>query len=165
MARLVLVGLPGVGKTTVAQELGRTLGCDVRDTDTVFFEREGATVQEVLRTRGEVLFRSLEAECLASVLREDIIVSTGGGIVTTARARSLLVGERTVWLDSPDDIVLERLEGGDRPLLGDQPAERLAALRAERSPWYREVASVRIDSSGELRDIVEAILSQEGLSA
>ena len=59
MARLVLVGLPGVGKTTVALELARRLACEVCDTDTVFSEREGATVQDVLRTRGEVVFRAL----------------------------------------------------------------------------------------------------------
>ena len=165
MARLVLVGLPGVGKTTVALELGRALGCAVRDTDTVFFEREGATVQDVLRDRGEVVFRSLEAECLAALLRDDVIVSTGGGVVTTAQSRSLLVGECTIWLDAPDDVLLLRLEGGDRPLLGDSPAERLAALRAERTPWYEEVATARVDASGDLDAIVAAIQSVGGVGA
>jgi len=159
MARLVLVGLPGVGKTTVALELARRLACEVCDTDTVFSEREGATVQDVLRTRGEVVFRALEAECLASLVADDLIVSTGGGIVTTAQSRALLKGERTIWLDAPDRVVLERLTDGDRPLLGDDPAERLAQLREERTPWYEEVAWARVDASGEVGATVASIVA------
>jgi len=166
MARLVLVGLPGVGKTTVAQALGLAFDCSVRDTDAVFADREGASVQQVLRERGEVVFRALEAECLASLIGEDVIISTGGGIVTTAQSRALLKGEPTFWLDAPDEVLLTRVGDGDRPLLGDAPAERLVTLRAEREAFYEEVATVRIDASGDVATTVAAILSHfEGVDS
>ena len=77
---------------------------------------------------------------LDQVLRTDAVVATGGGVVTTPQARSLLRAAPTLWLDAPDAVLVERVRDGDRPLLGDDPLEALARLRSQRSRFYADVA-------------------------
>ncbi|MDE3108251.1 MAG: shikimate kinase, partial [Acidobacteriota bacterium] len=101
--------------------------------------------------------RALENDVLDDVVARDVVVATGGGIVTTASARALLRAENTIWLDCPDDVVLTRLGDGDRPLLGDDWAASLSQLRAHRTPWYEEVSRHRVDTSGELADVVTRV--------
>ncbi|HEY7931321.1 MAG TPA: shikimate kinase [Acidimicrobiales bacterium] len=157
MARVVLVGLPGVGKSAVAAQLGIRWGCAVVDTDAEVTQRAGIAVAELLRTHGEAALRALENDVLDDVVTREVVVATGGGIVTTASARALLREENTVWLDCPDDVVLNRLSDGDRPLLGDDWASSIRLLRAQRSPWYEEVSRHRVDSTGELADVVARV--------
>jgi len=159
MADAVLVGLPGSGKTTAGRALAQVLGRDFIDTDDVFFEREHVSVQDYLRSHDEVHFRSREIEALTEALASPGIVATGGGIVTTPVARELLRGELTLWLDCPDDVLVARIASGDRPLLGAEPAPRLATLRGEREALYREVSRVKVDSSEPLEQLVIRLLA------
>ncbi|MDE3007769.1 MAG: shikimate kinase [Acidobacteriota bacterium] len=157
MARVLFVGLPGVGKSAIAAQLGIRWGCEVVDTDYEVAQRAGIAVAELLRTHGEAALRALENDVLDDVVARDVVVATGGGIVTTASARALLRAENTIWLDCPDDVVLTRLGDGDRPLLGDDWAASLSQLRAHRTPWYEEVSRHRVDTSGELADVVTRV--------
>lgn len=109
---------------------------------------------QYLRSHGEDDFRRREVTALRAALATDAVVSTGGGIVVSEAARELLKGQVTLWLDCDDDVLLTRLDDGDRPLLGDEPAPALARLRRERGPWYREVARERVDVSGEVDDVL-----------
>ncbi len=157
MARVVLVGLPGAGKSTLARALAERLGCAVLDTDEVLARRVATPAATYLRDAGEERFRAAEVEALVEALDADAVVATGAGVVTRADARDLLAGERTLWLDAPDATLLERVAGGDRPLLGEHPAAALARLRAERSPLYRAVASAVVDTSGPLDEALERL--------
>lgn len=154
----MLVGLPGTGKTTVGRALARALGEEFSDTDEVFAEREGETVQDFLRGHGEPRFRERELDALMVALARAGVVATGGGIVTTPGARAVLEKEFTVWLTCPDDELLVRVAEGDRPLLGDQPRDQLERLRAEREPWYGEVSRVRVDADRAVEDIVDEVM-------
>ena len=160
MTRLVLVGLPGTGKTTVARALSTVWGVEVLDTDDLLSQAVGLAAPQYLREHGEEQFRRREYEALLEALGSDAVVSTGGGIVTLAEARQALAASRTYWLDCADEEILVRVGEGDRPLLGEDRAGSLARLRAQREPWYREVSRARIDSSGTLDDVVGLILDE-----
>jgi shikimate kinase len=160
VARLVLVGLPGVGKTSVAKEIATHWHCDVLDTDEVFLAHVGVTPAAFLRTHDEPSFRLREVDALVTALDSTGIVATGGGIVCTSRGRALLAHEVTVWLDSGDEVLLERLGDVDRPLLGDDPEVRLAQLRSERTAWYEEVSKLCVDASGTLSEVARAVMDE-----
>ena len=158
MARAVLVGLPGVGKTTLARALAARWSVDVRDTDEMIAVKVGVSAPQYLRTFGEAAFRDREIEALVEALGGDVVVACGGGVVTTPRGRDELRRQNTVWLDCSDDVIVERLRDGDRPLLGDDFTADVARLRAERVHWYEEVAKVRLDASGTPDEAVERLV-------
>jgi shikimate kinase len=154
VADVVLVGLPGSGKTTTGRALAQRLARPFHDTDDVFFEIEGVSVQDYLRTHDESEFRRHELAALEHALRGEGVVATGGGVVTTSEARELLARELTVWLDCDDGVLFTRVRGGDRPLLGEQPEVRLADLRARRDALYREVSHFRVDAARSTEQLV-----------
>ena len=154
MALVVLVGLPGSGKTTTGRALAQTLGRAFVDTDEVFYEREHVSVQDYLRSHDEAAFRERELAALSQALTTSSVVSTGGGTVTTPAARRVLAAELTVWLDCPDEVLVSRVGQGDRPLLEGDPAQRIVQLRAQRDPFYLEVSRFRVDSSRPLDQLV-----------
>ena len=158
MARLVLVGLPATGKTSVAKAIAQLWNCDYVDTDELLSERLGEPASEYLRAHGEPAFRAKEFEALIEALSTDAVVATGGGIVTTASARTMLSRECTMWLDCGAEVLLERLGDSDRPLLADDPRGALERLRGQREQWYLEVSRARIDASGTLEEVTERVL-------
>lgn len=158
MALVVLVGLPGSGKTTTGRSLARALGSSFVDTDDIFLAREGVSVQDFLRSQGEVLFRERELAALSQSLVSSGVVSTGGGSVSTSPARRLLLEQLTVWLDCSDEVLVQRVLEGDRPLLGDAPEARVVELRAQRDPLYLEVSRFRVDSGRPLDELVAQLV-------
>ena len=156
MGHLVLVGLPGVGKTTLARALAERRGTGVLDTDDILAAAVGTTAAQYLRDEGERDYRDRELAALTSALDDvtDAVIATGGGIVCTPEARAVLAEEFTLWLDCDDDVILTRLGDVDRPLLAGEPSTSLARLRAEREAWYREVSRARVDTSATLDDVV-----------
>ncbi len=158
MARVVLIGLPGTGKSAVARALGAHYGVEWVDTDDEVAAHEGASPGDLIRTRGEGAFRDLESRALESALARDVVVATGGGVVERVSNRDALRAAPTVWLDAPDEILLARVGEGDRPLLGDDPVRALAELRQRRRGWYEEVARVRVAATGTLDEVVAAVV-------
>lgn len=150
MARVVLVGLPLVGKTTLANALARRWNCEAIDTDALIVERAGLSVATLFETEGEASFRQRECQALQDALATDAVVATGGGIVTSAAARDFLRQAPTVWLDADDAALLQRLSSDERPLLRDDPRGAIALLRAAREAHYAEVAGLCIDATLDL---------------
>jgi len=165
MARCVLVGLPGVGKTSVGRALARELGVPFVDGDDAFLASEGISVQDYLRQFDHDSFRVAETKVLQSLLARDVVIATGGGVVMSAPARDALRTAPTIWLDSPDATILVNIVGGDRPLLDDDPKTKLAELRALRDALYDDVASAKVDARGNValvtRRVREALASLE----
>jgi shikimate kinase len=162
VARLVLVGLPGVGKTTLASLLAQRWSCDEVDTDDVLASQVGESAAAYLRAHGEDAFRQREFDALRTALERDAVVATGAGIVTTSAARALITNETTVWLDCDDATLTVRVGSGERPLLGEDHAASIARLRLEREPWYESVAQRRIDASGTPDEVVGRVLAALG---
>lgn len=151
---IILVGLPAVGKTTLANAV-RALRPEVEvvDLDQYIAQTFGRSPAEIIASEGEVAFRSIEAQALASVpLSGKTILATGAGIVESEANRALLpkLG-RVVHLTTNHDIILERmaLQKGMRPLVDSatSPREWLEAAHSRRSPLYRAVADSEFDSS------------------
>jgi shikimate kinase len=160
VARLVLVGLPGVGKTTVANALAVHWSCEVIDTDVLISTSVAMPSAQYLRQFGETHFRERELDALRTALIGDAVVATGAGVVTTAPARELISREFAIWLDADDETLSERVaEGDDRPLLGDDRSEGVRRLRAERETWYRESSRVRVSATGTLDEVLDRVLA------
>lgn len=161
---LVLVGMAGSGKSTIARILGVRLDRLVVDTDTEIERRAGKSVRRIFADDGEPAFRELEGAVLADLLAatEPQVVATGGGVVVAEANRVLLrsSGSRVVWLCADTGTLLDRVrQGGHRPLLDDDPEGTLQRMIIDREPWYREVADaiVLVDHRS-VSEVVEAIL-------
>jgi shikimate kinase len=161
---IALVGLSGVGKSSVGRELAERLSRPLIDTDDLITHSAGRTIPEIFAAEGEARFRELEAQALNSALNSTpSIVATGAGIVLRPENRARLRERALVaWLDASTETLVGRLLAHDeaRPLLqGADPAARLEALRHARHAFYAEVADVRIETDGQtVAEIVEAIL-------
>lgn len=148
--RVVLVGLPGSGKTTVGKRLANALHTSAIDTDLMIGEKYGSACGDVFNQLGEAQFRQAEAEAVAEAMETDGIVSLGGGAVLTASNRALLADQRVVYLHVTAQEGVRRTSGdSSRPLLNvSDPAARYEQLLEERAQFYEEVANLLVHSDG-----------------
>ncbi len=146
---IVLVGMPGSGKTTVGRELAKRLGRRFVDTDHEIEARTGVKIPTIFEIEGEDGFRCRETHTLdALTLEHDLVIATGGGAVIRPENRTLL-SERcaVVYLNVPPHILWERTRHDrSRPLLQvPDPKGRLQQLYTARDPLYREVAHIIVE--------------------
>ncbi|MEX1296760.1 MAG: bifunctional shikimate kinase/3-dehydroquinate synthase [Candidatus Limnocylindrales bacterium] len=162
---IVLVGLSGSGKSTVAAAVAKHLGRPLVDLDQDIADRLGAPPAEVIEARGEDAFRADEAAAVALAADVDgAVIATGGGAVIDPLNRWALWNAGTVaWLDAPDEVLLARLAADHetRPLLAGDAAGRLARQRARRERYYR-AADVRIDASAPTEAVVASVIEAAG---
>ncbi len=161
---LVLVGMMGVGKTTIGRFVAARLGRELLDSDALIEADNGRTVRQIFAADGEEAFRSIETGVLTRSLavEEPAVIAAAGGVVLRAENRALLreSGARVVWLRAEPGLLIERVRsGGHRPLLDDDPEAVLRRMAEERDPLYREVADaiVSVDNRS-IGEVVEAVL-------
>jgi shikimate dehydrogenase len=132
---IVLIGMPGCGKTSIGKALAEKTGRRFYDTDALVEQTVGRTIPDILQKDGEDAFRKLETAALESVCKESgLVIATGGGIVTQPHNRRL-IRQKGVTLFLDRDITELPVSG--RPLSQQKGVE---ALAAERLPLYREWA-------------------------
>lgn len=159
---VVLVGLMGVGKSTVGRRLAKRLGVPFVDSDAEIEGAAGLSAAEVFERYGEHDFRDGERRLVARLVDGDVrVIATGGGAYVDSRTRELL-NERaiTVWLDAPLDVLAERTSRRDTraQLRNGDPKSTLERLANERRPSYEE-AHIHVKSgNGAHKDVVEAIV-------
>ena len=160
---IALVGLMGVGKTTVGRRVARALGLPFVDADAEIEAAAGRSVADIFAERGEDEFRSGERRVIARLLDgPPVVLATGGGAFLNPETRRM-IRERalSVWLKADLDVLVKRVNRRDtRPLLRDRdPREVLARLMAERYPIYAE-ADLVVETSDSPHDAaVAAILA------
>ena len=145
---MVLVGLMGVGKSTVGRRLAKEMERPFADVDEQVELRAGRAIPAIFRNDGEDAFRRLEANVLAELVDRPhpLVVAAGGGAVSQAQNRAVL-DERTfvVWLRASAGFVARRTDALHRPLLAQDPEGTLARLMVERAPLYEQVADAVVD--------------------
>jgi shikimate dehydrogenase len=139
---IVLVGMPGCGKSTLGRLLAERLGRRFADCDEVLTKAAGKPIPEIFAKEGEAAFRNMESAVLSDLSKESgLVIATGGGVVTQERNFPLLrQNSRVLFLDIPP----EGLPTSGRPLSQARTPE---VLYAERLPLYRRAADhiIRID--------------------
>ena len=140
--QIVLVGLSGVGKSTVGRILSERLGWEFLDTDRIVTERESKTPAQLITEQGEPTFRAIEERIVTEAAGQPrTVIATGGGAFLSPKARRAL-GEHGVlcYLDATPSEIARRLreapESSERPLLGSELEDRLDELDVERRPFY-----------------------------
>lgn len=162
---IALVGLMGVGKSTVGRRLAHRLGLPFADSDDEIEAAAGMTISEIFATLGEAQFRAGEARVIRRLLEgRPMVLATGGGAILNAETRALLKAKAvTVWMKADLALTAERVGRRDtRPLLkGRDPLEALTALAQARYPLYAEadltVEAGRCSHQSAIDDILRAL--------
>ena len=160
---VILVGLPGSGKTTVGRLVAAALGAEFVDLDERIERRAGKSVPRIFAEDGEAAFRRLEAEVGAVVLRSPpAVVAPGGGFFAGSRSRKLArASGLVVYLETDPNEAVRRLGGAaGRPLLeGDAPERKMASLLAARAPFYHG-AECAVETTGAApEDVARRVVS------
>ena len=148
--RIIFVGLPGSGKTTIGRQLARRLGVAFVDSDHVIEHRLGCTIREFFAQEGEDRFRDVEQQVLDGLSRthQGVIATGGGAVLREVNRRHLHERGQVIYLRStPEDVFRRVRHDHARPLLQvDDPLKRLRDLYDIRDPLYREVAHFVIET-------------------
>jgi len=146
---IVLIGMMGVGKSTIGRRLALRLGLPFVDADDEIAHAAGMTIAEIFARYGETGFRDGERRVIARLMSEgQQVIATGGGAFMNDETRALILDKAlTIWLDADIDILVERVSRREgRPLLqGKDPRQVLTELAATRNPIYAQ-APIQIRS-------------------
>ena len=158
MENIILVGMPGCGKSTIGRMLAEQLHMKFIDADTAIEASTGMSIPQIFAEDGEIGFRATEALVLAELGKASgQVIATGGGCVTQQKNyRSLHQNGRIYWLMR--DVCHLPTEG--RPLSQQNKLEDMLHIR---KPMYESFADVQVDNNGSIEDTVERILQMEEL--
>ena len=159
---VVLVGMMGVGKSTIGRKLAAMLHLPFADADEAIEEAAQMNVGEIFERFGEDYFRDGERRVIARLVNDrPAVIATGGGAFVNDETRALVLDKAiAIWLDCDTKTLVERVTRKDtRPLLrnGD-PAEIITRLKAEREPFYAQAQIHVVSESGPHNQAVLRIL-------
>lgn len=156
---IVLIGMPGAGKSTIGVVLAKRLGYRFIDSDLVIQEQEGKLLHELIEEHGVEGFWRIESAVNAGLDVHNSVIATGGSVIYEPEAMAHLGQIGTiVYLQLPYEEVAERLGDLDARGVTLRPGQDLTALYQERRPLYEKYAQVTVDCSGKmLRSIVQEI--------
>lgn len=139
---LFIVGLMGVGKSSVGRQVANILDYEFFDADNVVEQRAGADIPWIFDVEGEDGFREREMQVIDDLTRRDrVVVATGGGVVTRQANRKALLRGHVAYLTCPIKELLKRTSSDQRrPLLKTNPESTLRKLFRDRSPLYSKVS-------------------------
>ena len=160
MNNIVLIGMPGAGKSTVGVLLAKTLGYAFLDTDLVIQEREGRLLQDLVDELGVEAFLDREAAAICSVDCDRTVIATGGSVVCRDGAMEHLKDlGRIVYLQLPLEELERRLHNISTRGIAMAPGETLAHIYDYRAPLYRKYADLTVAVDRQtLEETVEQVL-------
>ena len=161
MKNIVLIGMPGAGKSTVGVLLAKTLGYAFLDTDLVIQEREGRLLQDLVDQLGVEAFLDREAAAVCSVDCRRTVIATGGSVVCRDGAMEHLrkLG-RIVYLRLPLEELERRLHNISTRGIAMAPGETLAHIHSYRAPLYQRYADLTVEVGRQtLEETVAQVLS------
>jgi shikimate kinase len=163
MSTIVLVGVPGAGKTTVGKLLAKELAVEFFDSDQVIEARAGKSVSDIFTQDGEPAFRKLEHDVIVELLdSKNAVLALGGGSLGNDDTRAKVKDATAVWLVTGLAQAVDRVGmNRNRPLLLGNVRGQLADLMAAREPFYKEVATIAVDTSKLIpSEVVTEIVSE-----
>ncbi len=154
MENIVLVGMPGCGKSTIGQSLAQKLGRTLVDADAAIVEHAGMPIPEIFAQQGETGFRTIETEVLSALGKQSaLIIATGGGCVTREENYPLLHQNGTIlWLKRD----IDQLPTDGRPL---SQSGKLNEMYQIRKPMYERFADIAVENNAHPSSAVQKILS------
>jgi len=157
---IILIGMPGAGKSTVGVILAKSLGMQFIDTDILIQEQTGRMLQEILDGEGPDTFKRIEEETILSLHPSRAVVATGGSVVCSEVAMThLKSGGLVVYLEIPYDEMTKRLRNITTRGIVLLPGQSLREMYDERVPLYEKYADITVACSGEdLESVVENVL-------
>ena len=166
--RVVLIGPPGAGKTSIGRALAKSLKVDFADTDTLIEVDQGKSVSQIFIDEGEAYFRNIEERiCLEALKNKAGVLSLGGGAVLTPTVAEGLrkAGTKVIFLDVSLAVAAPRIGfNRDRPLLLSNPRQKWQSLMDARRPVYESLATTKIEvEDRSVKNIVDEILSKIGI--
>jgi shikimate kinase len=159
---IILIGMPGAGKSTLGVLLAKALGYDFVDTDVTLQAHEGRLLQQILDDEGVDGFCALEARYMLALEVRRCVVATGGSVVYSAAAMQHLAATGTVvYLQIALPDLLPRLDNLDVRGVVMRNGQTLSDLYAERVPLYERYATVTIPCGGDDHEHIVALMLQQ----
>lgn len=165
MSRIVLIGPPGAGKSTVGAALAKYLSLKFVDTDQLIQDKSGKSITDIFVVDGEPTFRAMELETLHEVLHlEDVVIGLGGGAPISQEAQQAITDSQSqvIFLDVSLSTAAPRVGfNRDRPLLLGNPRAQWQALSDQRRPIYEKLATsaIKVDDMDVSSVVAEVVKS------
>lgn len=157
---IVLIGMPGAGKSTVGVLLAKHLGLGFVDTDILIQERAGRRLQEIVDSGGHRELRRREEEAILGIEARGTVIATGGSAVYSARAMEHLARLGTlVYLRAGLELLESRIDDYDRRGIANPAGQSFAEIFAERAPLYERHADITVDVDGRTQEEVARAIS------
>ena len=157
--RIYLIGLPGVGKSTVGKELALKLEYDFIDLDLYIEELMNKKIPDIFNEFGEDFFRELEKKALNNMLeKENVVVSCGGGIIKDKSNKYLMLGV-CIYLTAPLELISDRINNSniDRPLMSKYTIKDLLIKRESLYQYFMDIEVMNIDIENTVKSILESL--------
>ncbi len=157
---IVLIGMPGSGKSTVGHIIAERLSLEFADTDALI-EAQHGRISDIFETQGEAVFREMElVTARQTAQRQNTVISTGGGMIQTSAAMDVLKETGiVVYIDRPLDMLLQEVDISNRPLLADG-RQQLITLYNKRHVLYRQYADITVVNYGTAQQCAKDILTK-----
>ena len=158
---IVLIGMPGAGKSTVGVILAKTLGYDFIDTDILLSRQMGMTLQSYIDAYGIEAFLKTEERMALTLTCSKTVIATGGSMVLSEAAmRHLNKNSTTVFIDVPMDELIRRLKNIRTRGIAKKSGQTVGDVYRERLPFYTEYASFKVPEISVESPDIEAVVAE-----